>query len=59
MHKFFKNFTNYRQSGYWPAVRAHCFRFVLIDWSNESYFEFVWKYTLVYRGDEYGRYVCF
>ena len=48
MRKFFKDFTNYRQNVYWLVVRAHCFRFVLIDWSNKYYFEFVWKYTLMY-----------
>ena len=48
MHMFFSDFTNYRKNEYWPLLRAYIFRFAHIDWSNKSYFEFTWKYTLMY-----------
>ena len=47
MHKFFKHFTKYGQIRYRAIVRAYQLRFVLMYWVHESYFEVIWKNTLI------------
>ena len=47
MHKFFKHFTKYGQIRYRAIVRAYQLRFVLMYWVYESYFEVIWKNTLI------------